>query len=66
MRKNPVAKLYQDKVKTGPPVEETISQSKSLVQNTDVRLRHQEEISVATSTAEQLKTESSDRKINEK
>ena len=57
---NPMARLDKDKLKTEPPVEETISQSKRQVENTDVRPSPQDKTSAATSTAEQQHPESSE------
>ena len=49
---NQIARLEEDNVKTESAVEETISQSKPQLQNTDVGPSHQNEASAATSAAE--------------
>ena len=49
---NQIARLEEDNGKTELAVEETISQSKPQLQNTDVGTSHQDEDSAATSAAE--------------
>ena len=52
MSDNQIARLEDDNVKTEPAVEETISQSESQLQNTDVGPSHQDDASTVTSAAE--------------
>ena len=57
---NQIARLDQDNVKTEPAVEETISQSEQLLQNTDVAPSLQDEASATTSSAEHQQPETSE------
>ena len=49
---NQIARLEDDNAESEPAIEETISQSDSQLQNTDLRPSHQDEASAATSNAE--------------
>ena len=57
VRDNPIAKQDEDKMKTEPAVEETISESEPQLQNTYVGPSHQDEASVATSSAKHQQPE---------
>ena len=59
MSDSQIARLYEDNVKTEPPVEATISQSKPLLQITDVGPSHDDEASAAIPTAEHQKCDPS-------
>ena len=56
VRNNQNARLDEDNVKTEPPVEEALSQSKPQVQNTDVGPSHQDESSAAAGQQHQLES----------
>ena len=54
---NPIARLDEDKMKTEPAVEETISESEPQLQNTYVGPSHLDEASVVTSSAKHQQPE---------